>query len=355
MKRDLWAFDLYSGMGLASLGFKLAGFAIKAAVEVDEFRCATYERNIGIRPIKDDMSAITGEGILSSAGLKKGELDVLIGCPPCQAFSKLSDTRSIDPFKDRRSKQVMVFAEKVRDVKPKVVVFENVFGLLKGKGKKFFLKYLSFIRNLGYETVYGILDSADFGVPQKRLRLVAISAQQEEIRARLKLPSMSLSPKARTYPKSVRHAIGDLPPLEAGESDQKDPLHVAKAHSPRVLRMIRKIPKDGGNRFALPRRMWLPCHRGLDGADNVYGRMWWDKPAPTITTRCTTPSCGRFLHPEQDRGITLREAFRFQTVPDGFQVRGPQGKVAEMLGDAVPVNLAEALALQCVTLLRRAS
>ncbi len=302
------------------------------------------------------MSKISGEEILSVAGLKRKENFCLIGCPPCQSFSKLSETRGIRPSTDSRSKYVMDFARRVEEMRPQVVVFENVFWMFEGPGRMFFERYLRKMRRCGYETVYGVVNAADYGVPQNRRRLLAFSCKKK-VNAIPSVPekdSDAQNNKKKTFPKTVRDVIGDLPKLKAGESDPTDPFHVARKHGEKVMKIIRNIPKNGGSRRELPPKLWLPCHKALrvGGAESVYGRMWWDKPSPTITSRCLTPSCGRFLHPEQDRAITTREAARLQTIPDDYQLSGTREEIGAMIGDGVPVILAERIALKVTQLLR---
>ena len=146
---------------------------------------------------------------------------------------------------------------------------------------------------------------------------------------------------------TVMDAIGklDLEPLESGESDPDDPHHQASLHSRKVLEMISNVPPNGGSRKDLPRHLWLECHKKLrGGAETSYGRMRWDAPSPTITCRCTTPACGRFTHPVRDRGITVREAARLQTIPDHAKLSKYRSKNAAIIGDAVPVLLARKVA-----------
>jgi DNA (cytosine-5)-methyltransferase 1 len=339
------AIDIFAGIGCASMGFKKAGFNIKAALEIKSLRCDNYEKNLGFRPIEEDVSSVTGEEILSYANLKKKEGFCMIGCPPCQSFSSLSETRGIDAITDPRSKYVIKFAKLVEEMKPTVVIFENVPGMLQGPGKIHFEKYYRKLKKAGYKTIFDIVNAADYGVPQNRRRLLAISSSASR---NLSMPKKiaETNRDKKFYPKTVREAIGDLPKLEAGETDPKDPFHKARLHTEKVMRMIKKIPKDGGGRKDLPYRLWLPCHKALvkKGAESVYGRMRWDTPSNTITCRCVTPSSGRFLHPEQDRGITLREAARLQTIPDNFHLIGTTKTLEQMIGDAVPVNLARRIA-----------
>ncbi|MGI0060824.1 MAG: DNA cytosine methyltransferase [Nitrosotalea sp.] len=352
MKTEYRIIDIFSGMGLASLGFKKAGFQIAAALEIDPLRCRIYEKNIGLKPIQSDVMKINGKQLLSKANLRKGSKFCMIGCPPCQSFSKLSDTRGIDALEDPRSKYVNKFAKIVKETKPTAVIFENVPWMIEGPGRIFFERYVKSLKKSGYETFSGTVNAANFGVPQNRLRVVAISIKKKLVTKKVKEEISKFYGTERKNPKTVRDAIGNLKPLRTGQGDKNDFLHLARTHTPKVLEMIKHIPKDGGSRRQLPRRLWLDCHKKIKhGADSVYGRMSWDKPSTTITGRCTTPACGRFLHPTQNRGITVREAARLQTIPKYFEMEGSRQDLEEMIGDAVPVLLAQKVAQKLLKIL----
>ena len=345
--------DLFSGIGIGSLGFVRAGFEVAAAVDIDPKACAIYQKNLGVAPIVGDLRRTTGEEILRRIGLERGELDVCCGCPPCQGFSTLRATRLRKRQRDARKSLLRVFAQRVEELLPKVVVLENVRGLTLGSNRTFLREFLARMRRLDYRCEYGVMDAADFGVAQHRQRLILIGNRVTDPVLPESTNSKPNSTDSRLPWKTVRDAIGDLRPLEAGQRDDHDSLHSAAAHSESVLEIIRNIPHDGGGRRSLPRKLWLPCHRRLAkdkqrGAESIYGRMRWDFPSPTITTRCHTPSCGRFVHPTQDRGITLREAARLQSIPDDFGIFGCKEDVGRWIGNAMPVALAEAVARQAM-------
>ena len=336
--------DMFSGAGCASLGFKKAGFKIVAALEINLNRCDVYEKNFYFRPIQKDVLKVNADEILKKAKLRKGSKFCVVGCPPCQSFSKLSSTRKIDTINDPRSKFVTKFAQLVVDMMPMAVIFENVSGMIHGPGKKFFNQYVNKLKKADYYTVYDIINAADIGIPQNRNRVVAISIRKKFLN-RKKITQLDQFHKIKSKQiKTVRDVISDLNPLKSGQRDTNDPLHFTRLHSEKVLEMIKHVPKNGGSRKQLPKRLWLECHKKLKtgGAETSYGRMWWDKPSPTITCRCTTPACGRFTHPSQNRGITLREAARLQTIPDSFDFGGSSvDGIQRMIGDGVPVDLAK--------------
>lgn len=344
--------DLFSGIGAGSLGFQRAGYRVAGAVDIDPYASQVYERNFGVAPIVGDLREITGSQILKKIGLQQGQVDVCVGCPPCQAFSSLRSTTLRSGQRDRRKSLVSVYADRISEILPKVVVLENVSGLARGRNRKYLIRFLSRMKRLGYRCSFDVLQSADYGTPQLRKRLVLIGTRSEDPAMPLPTHGCQGSMSGRKPWRTVRDAISDLPRLREGERSKDDPLHASSDHRESVMRIIRNIPKDGGDRFDLPRELWLPCHRRIDedggrhnrSGKNVYGRMRWDAPAPTITTRSVTPAGGRFIHPDQDRGMTLRESARLQTIPDDFAIEGKKTQIATWIGNAMPTELAEAIA-----------
>lgn len=334
--------DVFAGAGCASLGFQREGYGVVGALEVDGRRCDVYERNIGLRPVRGDAAVVTGAEMLRAAGLRRGSEFCMVGCPPCQPFSKLSDTRGAGAAGDPRSRLVSRFGELVAEMRPSAAVMENVPWMVWGPGRAFLDGYVSALADAGYSTVHGVVDASRVGVPQARRRVIAVSVKRSLLNSRRAALLGAFHDAGRRDVGTVRDALSGLPPLRAWCRSRVDTLHFAGAHGRRVTEAIRHVPKDGGSRKAMPRRLWLDCHRRLGrGAETSYGRMWWDRPSPTITRQCTVPACGRFIHPSQDRAITLREAARLQTIPDSFDFCGNGASaVAGMIGDAVPVELA---------------
>lgn len=337
--------DLYCGIGIGSLGLVRAGFKIAAAVDIDSEACKIYKKNLKVAPIEGDLRKITGRKILGHICMKKGELDLVVGCPPCQGFSSLRTTRLKSGGRDNRKSLLGIFGDRISELLPKEVILENVRGLVVGKNRRYFLKFLRRLRDLGYNFAYEILDAANYGVPQHRYRIILFG-----IRGRFPVipPPTHADPRiAKVENKipwaSVRSAISDLPRLRSGQVDDEIALHSADDHSKSVLLLFKNISKDGGSRRELPEDLWLPCHKNLKGrgAESVYGRLWWDRPSVTMTTGCHRPSCGRFIHPSQNRGISLREAARLQTIPDDYEITGGKERVATWIGNAIPADLAE--------------
>lgn len=329
------------------------GFEAVAAIDNDPHACKIYEDNIGLAPIIGDIKEISGKEILRKTNLSRGQIDVCVGCPPCQGFSTLRKTSLREGGRDQRKSLLRVFGQRIEDLLPNVVLMENVRGLTMGTNRRFLTEFISHLRQLRYFCQFGVLNAADFGVPQLRKRLILLGVRK--VQPSLPPPTHSHSKEpGKLRWRTVRDAIGDLPPVRAGQKYAKIPLHEAPDHLDSTLRLIRKIPKNGGSRRNLPTRLWLPCHKKLEeegGAGSVYGRMRWDVPSPTITTRCHTPSCGRFVHPSQNRAITLREAARLQTIPDSYKLVGHKDAIGRWIGNAMPLTLAEALAKHCANYL----
>jgi len=347
-KGVLTAVDLFAGCGGASLGFRNAGFEVRAAVELDPIAASTYSANhTQVTPLVGDIRQFPASLILQSARLQKGECTVVLGCPPCQGFSthRLHGSGSDDP----RNELVEVFAERVIDVRPLFFVFENVPGLMRQTGSPWPAVRAKLCES-GYRVVEDLLNAADYGAPQRRKRLVAVGCRMEGVDPTLPEPTHG-KPKPDRPSNGVKHpwltvrdAIENLKTLANGETSG-DPLHYAPKHTDDSLARFAAIPKDGGSRRELPENLKLKCHSDHEGHRDVYGRLWWDKPATTITAGCTQPSKGRFLHPEQDRGLTLREAARLQGFPDSYVFTGSKQEIALQIGNAVPPPLAYAVGL----------
>jgi len=355
LKRKLRVCDLFCGVGGASIGVKSAGHEVVAAADIDPLACSAYGRNLGLEPVWCDLRVVDGRHLLYHFGLKRDDVDLVVGCPPCQGFSSLRKTTHPDGVDDRND-LVGTFLKRVDEIRPRAFVFENVVGMTRGVGLDYLFTLLKRVKKMGYSTnaqcaadVAGcVVDAANYGVPQHRHRVIVVGTK--EAGEKPSLPPRSFFPPSignvgRRDWKTVRDAIGDLPPLEPGENCTSVPNHEARSHTPETLRLIRAIPKDGGSRKDLPRELWLPCHLRLrdGGAESVYGRLKWDAPSVTITCRCTTPSSGRFVHPAQDRGITVREAARLQSFPDTVVFPEAQGPAQRLVGNAVPPRLMTAL------------
>lgn len=317
------AIDLFCGCGGLTTGLKMAGFRVVGAVDVDPFALATFRANHrGVRLWERDIRSVSTHEVMTELNIEPGKLDLLAGCPPCQGFSSIRTRNRGPSVDDERNDLLYEFQRFVEELRPRAVMIENVPSLAKDER---FEKFCQKLIELGYKGDFKILNAADFGVPQRRNRLIYLAGHGVSI------PFAEKSRKQLT----VRMAIEHLPPPGASG----DPAHdILEQRSPRIMRLIRSIPKNGGSRSSLPPSLQLDCHKNFEGFRDVYGRMTWDDVAPTITGGCLSPSKGRFLHPDQDRAITAREAALLQGFPKGykFPITNNKTALAGMIGNALP-------------------
>jgi DNA (cytosine-5)-methyltransferase 1 len=323
-KRQPSAVDLFSGCGGLTLGLKQAGFNVVGAVEIDSAAIKTYSTNHRHALLKrTDIRRLSARGFRRELGMRPGELDLLAGCPPCQGFSTLRTRNGANKNRDRRNDLVGEMLRFAKAFKPKAVMMENVPRLVRHKPFKDLCRGL---KALGYKLTFGIKNAAHYGVPQRRQRLILLAGRGFDI------PFAEEQHRYRT----VRGAIAKL--SEPGRS--RDKLHniPEKRRAARISKLIRDIPKDGGSRSDLPAHRQLSCHKKSDGFKDIYGRMAWGALAPTITSGCFNPSKGRFLHPEKNRAITMREAALLQSFPRNYIFDLSRGKeaIALMIGNALP-------------------
>ena len=342
--------DLFSGAGGSTLGFVMAGFEPVGALDVYRPAIETYTynlRRLGFKP--DVREADAFEFDFRRWARELGSVDVVVGCPPCQGFSHLRVRGDGAACMDRRNGLVYVYLKAVKFFRPKAVVFENVPGITDSCNGMYFRLLRGGLERLGYRIAWGVLDAADYGVPQRRRRVILIGVLRGEPLLPPPTHARPGDPRVREgllRPwRTVREAIADLPPIGPGEEHPSIPNHVTRRLPENWLHLIRAIPKDGGTRFDAPRRLWLPCHRRLrSGFRDVFARLRWDDVSNTITTGCWNPSKGRFVHPEQDRGLSLRECARLQGFPDSYIFKGKPTSIARQIGEALPPPLAKAIA-----------
>ena len=317
------AIDLFCGCGGLTEGLKQAGFRIIGALDVDPLAIESFKLNHRrICVWQDDIRRVTVAKVMRDLELKRGELDLLAGCPPCQGFSSLRTLNGSRTVSDSGKDLVFQFLRFVRVLQPKAVMMENVPGL----AEDWRMRVLSSaLHAIGYESNHQVLDAADYGVPQRRRRLILLAAKAGTIEIA----------KATVKRVTVRTTIEALP--RAGKSG--DPLHdLAEKRKDRIAELIAQIPQDGGSRSDLGEEWQLPCHHRCDGFKDIYGRIAWDDVAPTITSGCVNPSKGRFLHPSENRCITLREAALLQSFPADYRLSLRRGKfeAARLIGNALP-------------------
>jgi DNA (cytosine-5)-methyltransferase 1 len=335
----LTAIDLFCGAGGLTEGLKQAGFAVIGAVDVAPLAIEAYRINHPDTALwQRDIRRLSPGEVMSRLDIAPGQLDLLAGCPPCQGFSTMRTHRRGTNVEDRRNGLVAQFARFAEALRPRALMMENVPAL--GEDRRFKLM-LRRLERLGYQLNYNVLDAADYGVPQRRRRLVLLGCQDVRV------------PFARSdrVKLRVRDVLAGLP--TPGHS--ADPLHNhGERRSDKIRELIRDTPHDGGSRADLGPSRQLPCHMRLTGWHDVYGRMAWDQLAPTITSGCINPSKGRFLHPEQDRAITLREAALLQTFPPDYDFPLTRGKyrAADLIGNALPPRFVARQAEQLAAALR---
>lgn len=328
--------DCFSGAGGFSQGFVDAGFKIIYAFDSDEACVRTYHTNLSPHVHVRDASKVTKASIEKDIGRKLGQIDVVIGGPPCQGFS----AQRRGPDSDPRNGLVLEFVRLVLDLNPRFFVMENVGGLLSIRGKAVLGELKEKVTSEGYTIIHPKkLDAYNYGVPQHRKRVFIIGERTDGQFVRFSFPEGSKhDPKARS---SVEESIHDL--MRKTEKEVSN--HTASKMSALNLERIRSI-NEGEGRESLPEHLQLDCHRNnpTHRHTDVYGRMAWGKPSPTITTKFDNFSRGRFGHPELDRTITLREGARLQSFEDSFVFHGNKGQIASQIGNAVPPLLAKAIA-----------
>lgn len=327
------AADLFCGSGSVSAALVSAGFRVAFAVDNDLSAKSTYAKNHpSTRFFDQDIRKINPTDTKEALGGNR--LSVLAVCAPCQPFSSQNRKR------DKADKRAPLILETLRFAKaldPETIWVENVPGIVRSEAKQ---RLRAGLAELGYRFSDPLrLSATDLGVPQRRVRSIFVASKCDVVLERFeKLRTDFVATKATT----VKVAFRGLKALGPGEQCPKDPLHKARRHSPVTLQRLRAIPRNGGSRSALPPELQLKCHRNLGSKSfpDVYGRMSWKFPAPTLTTGCTDVTRGRFAHPEQDRAITLREAARLQTFPDTYKFSGSQTQIARLIGNAVPYEMA---------------
>lgn len=332
-RRKPRAVDLFSGCGGLTEGLRQAGFKVVGAIECDHLAAESYRHNhSGVKLVTERIEDVDTEKFRRRLKLEVGELDLLAGCPPCQGFSAMTTLNGKLPKNDERNDLVFQFVRFVCEFLPKAIMMENVPGLADDDRLACVRRDLE---KLGYQSEVAVLNAADYGVPQRRRRMILLAGLDEKI---------PFAPTCEETP-----TVADAFSVFAEHDFSTDALHnLGERRAPEIMEMIRDIPKDGGSRNDLGPARQLKCHSDFDGFKDVYGRMAWNKVSPTITGGCCNPSKGRFLHPEEDRTITLREAAILQTFPPRYHFSLKRGKfaVAQMIGNALPPEFIRRQALE---------
>ncbi len=344
------AIDCFCGAGGLTRGLLNAGIHVVGGVDADE-RCRdSYERNNHPARFQHiDICEVQPSAVWKILDSRHtGDL-LIAACAPCQPFSKHRRPQAIGrgtSYEDPDATLLGAFARLIEKIQPGQVLVENVPGIARVKGFSTYRRFLKMLQSNRYQIAEGVLDAKNFGVPQTRRRYVLLAIKGRGV----SLPVGEFGPGSLNY-LTVREAIAHYPSLAAGCSHPNIPNHHAAALSALNLERLSKTPHDGGDRRAWPGKLTLDCHKGdYEGHTDVYGRMAWDKPAPTLTGRCHSLSNGRYGHPVQDRAISLREAASLQTFPDSYVFYGTRQHIARQIGNAVPVTFAEVLGRHLVQL-----
>jgi DNA (cytosine-5)-methyltransferase 1 len=359
--------DLFSGVGGLSYGFaKRTDFDVVAANEILPAMANAYQKNHPKTKMYNcDIADFTGNLLETDLGSVRESIHVVVGGPPCQAYSTVGKRSPGDP----RSQLFKQYFRILEELQPKIFVYENVRGIM---SMDIFRKLIEEFSSLGYAVQYQLLNAADFGVPQLRKRIIIVGTlngydfkypnpthqdpNQNDGLLKLDLPPW----------RTLSDAIGDLPKIQSGESAEyyaSDPQnefqrkmrlqapetlmdHNAALHNPRLIELMEALPEGGGQRD-LPKKL-LPT----SGYANTYARLWWDKPCTTITRNLGTPSSSRCIHPHVARGLTTREGARIQGFPDHYVFSGSRSDRNLQIGNAVPTLLSDAIAKQVLKTLK---
>lgn len=334
MSADIVLADFFSGCGGTARGFADAGIRPAFATDWDGEAVETFRLNFpSTMVIERDIRELGPEDVAASLPPRSEAIRLLAGCAPCQPFA---GHRNAATGRDQRSDLLLELLQFVETLQPELVFVENVPGMQRASTRHGpFAEFTDELSNT-HHVAYGTVSSADYGVPQTRRRLVLIASSLRPIG----MPPPTHGPDAGLPHATVRDWIGSLPPDVDGPEAASVSSHRAMRLSALNRQRIEATP-EGGDRRNWPKHLWPDCHRdGFSGHTDVYGRLRWDKPAPTLTTKCISYSNGRFGHPSEHRALTAREAARLQTFPDSFLFAGGLTSQARQIGNAVPVLLA---------------
>ena len=321
------------------------GINVLAGVDVDSRLFETYTRNNSPSLfVCQDIRDVRIEQLRRQLGIGDGDLTLYAACTPCQPFSTLNSLKGADDRKDL----LLDFAEIVRECPPDFILIENVPGLNNAYGKEVCNAFLSILDECGFsEPAANLLDAKHYGVPQTRKRFILLASRHGSLPLPTSTHGVDDAGTSKLEPvATVREYIANYPTISDGEESDEYPNHVARKLQPHHKLIVEAIPEDGGSRRDVEdTSILLPCHQKDPNAHkDVFGRMAWDRPSPTLTCRCTDVYCGRFVHPDQNRGISLREAAALQTFHDDYEFFGPSFLFrSTQIGNAVPVRFAEAL------------
>lgn len=341
--KKLKAIDFFSGAGGLTHGLKAAGIQVVAGIDNDGTCKETFElNNKGAVFIEKDITKYSPSELERELKIRRNDDSMIFaGCAPCQFWSIIRTSKE----KSKKTKDLILdFQRFIEYFRPGFVIVENVPGI-SSKKESPMGRFISTLEGLGYNVAHDVTDMSLYGVPQKRRRFTLLASRVSPI---------SL-PKPAGKKITVRDVIGGkngFPRLAAGTKDKTDFLHTAAHLSSKNFERVRMTPRDGGDRSAWQgkKKYQLDCYASSEKKFyDTYGRMWWDRPSPTITTKFFSVSNGRFAHPEEDRAISLREGATLQTFPKDYKFVGNSlASIAKMIGNAVPPEFARAIGRQII-------
>lgn len=375
---------MFAGAGGFSLAAFKAGIDVQAAIELDKMASETYYSNLvgtfgtQTQVFSQDINDVDIDSLMRYQGINQGELDILLGGPPCQGFSshRINDAGKDDP----RNALLIRYFDFVKKLRPKIFLVENVPGLLWPRHAEYLNRFISLTREHDYHVIGDkpfILNARDYGVPQNRKRAFILAARKDICTSGFEWPPRATHSKSGPKVWATSSTVFEHPPqsvliefkerliekfnFTSEESENciselrwgspiasSDPCHVHMVHSPEMTTLFENTPLLGDRTES--GRM-LDCHKNYSGHLDVYGRIYPHIPSNTITTGCNNPSKGRFVHPWLPHGISLRHAARLQTFPDDYVFQGGSMAVAKQIGNAVPIKLGEALLDSIIKLL----
>ncbi|MGI2095898.1 DNA cytosine methyltransferase [Shewanella glacialipiscicola] len=376
MSSKLTAIDLFSGAGGFSLAANNLQINVLTAIELDKQAAETYHLNLveklgaQTQVFAEDINTVDIDSLMRYQGLGRGELDILLGGPPCQGFSshRINNAGENDP----RNQLLLRYFDFVEKLRPKAFLVENVPGLLWKRHESFLNRFLELAKENQYRVVSGgplIMNAKDYGVPQNRRRAFILAVRQDIAIDHFQWPPKATHSKigeqsfetastifekpsntvlaefrnrlVQRFDFSETEAIRCVNALKWGKKvNEDDPCNIHMTHSAELTQLFKNTPLIGSRDES---GRTLDCHKDYAGHKDVYGRIFPHTPSNTITTGCNNPSKGRFVHPWLPHGITLRHAARLQTFPDDFDFSGGTMAAARQIGNAVPVKLGEAL------------
>lgn len=352
MKKEIKAIDFFCGAGGVTCGFQTAGIKVIAGIDVDNDSEKTYTINNRYKNykhwkndsedegpvyLKENISKIEPKDLVKRLKIKRNDPNlVFIGCSPCQFWSQINTTKN----KSQTTKHLLwEFGKLVKYFKPGYIFVENVPGMKRREKESKLFDFITMLRDIGYTVQEQIVNVSQWGLPQKRIRYFLLATHTKR--------DIRIPKKLKIKTQTVRDAIGKYPQIKSGNKDNNDTQYIVSTLAEINIKRLKNTPPEGKRiAWANNPELQLKCYKGKDNIfKDVYGRMIWDQPAPTITTKFMCISNGCFAHPEQNRGLSVREGASLQTFPENYVFYSPYlNSKAKQIGNAVPPKSAEIIA-----------